>query len=207
MPASGEHRPVTAIPGSTVRRSQLLVRASHRHAASLPPELVPAIRRSGQYGRDTGPVLAYRASNVPANRELDRTFTTISHLTRMQIGSAKGPKQPFLTVRVQFPGTVVLARGNSGIEARVKVCHTPAQFSSDARKLARDGRYIVNTMHRQPRAGCARVLTLGMRSLVRPPRPEIVATYQHAQGVDAPGRRDLGTTGGEKPRCRRPSSS
>lgn len=50
-------------------------------------------------------------------------------------------------------------------------------YARDARKLADQGWSVGHTMHRQPRAGCGRLLTLGLLTLLWPPKPRIVVTY------------------------------
>jgi hypothetical protein len=66
------------------------------------------------------------------------------------------------------------------VETMVRTYRSPDAYARDAKKLARDGWTVVNTFHRQPRAGIGRIVTLGFATLLRPPSPEIVATYQRA---------------------------
>lgn len=51
-------------------------------------------------------------------------------------------------------------------------------FSKDANRMAKRGYVVASTTSEQPRAGCARILTLGIFTLLFPPTPVIVVTYK-----------------------------
>lgn len=70
-------------------------------------------------------------------------------------------------------------------ETMVKVYGDSGSDAKDARKLGKQGWVVANTTHRQPRAGIGRIVTLGMLTAIRPPKPELVVTYQRTRAVDA----------------------
>ena len=51
-----------------------------------------------------------------------------------------------------------------------------------AQEMAELGWQVVDVTERQPRAGCLRIVTLGLWSLVFPPKPMLVVTYHHRGG-------------------------
>lgn len=65
-----------------------------------------------------------------------------------------------------------------GPETMVRVYKGSDDYQKEARKLARDGWEVVNTVERRPRAGCLRILLLWWLTLLRPPKPELVVTYR-----------------------------
>lgn len=67
-------------------------------------------------------------------------------------------------------------------ETMVRVYKKPDEYQRDAQRLAAQGWIVANTMERRPRAGCARILTLGLFTLVFPPKPELVITYSRVVG-------------------------
>lgn len=74
------------------------------------------------------------------------------------------------------------------IETMVREYKSTKDFSKDAEKLARDGWYVSSQTERKPRAGCLRILTLGLFALIFHPKPILVVTYQRqpASSGDAP---------------------
>lgn len=50
-------------------------------------------------------------------------------------------------------------------------------FNRDANKMARKGYVVTSTTSEAPRAGCARILTLGIFTLFFPPKRVLVVTY------------------------------
>ena len=60
----------------------------------------------------------------------------------------------------------------------VRVYKSNGAYQSDAANLARQGWVPLSVTERRPRAGCARILLLWWLTLLRPPRPELVVTYQ-----------------------------
>jgi len=67
----------------------------------------------------------------------------------------------------------------------VKVYRDSGSYAKDAKKLSKQGWAVVNTTHRQPRAGIGRIVTLGLLTLLRPPKPELVVTYQRTRAANA----------------------
>lgn len=51
------------------------------------------------------------------------------------------------------------------------------EYQRDAQRMARKGYKVVSSTSEKPRAGCARILTLGIFTLLFPPKPEFVVTY------------------------------
>lgn len=81
-------------------------------------------------------------------------------------------------IRRTYITNVPLMRGASvSAETMVRTYPNPDAYQRDARKLAGKGWSVSNTMERKPRAGCARILTLGLFTMLFPPKPEIVVTY------------------------------
>ena len=60
----------------------------------------------------------------------------------------------------------------------VRTYTSTGAYNQDARKLERQGWRVINTVNREPRAGCLRILTLGLFTLIFPPKPQIVVTYR-----------------------------
>ena len=50
-------------------------------------------------------------------------------------------------------------------------------YQRDAQRWARRGYKVANVTSEKPRAGCGRILTLGLLTLIFPPKPEFVVTY------------------------------
>ena len=59
----------------------------------------------------------------------------------------------------------------------VKRYKTEKEYQNDAQKLAKKGYKVVTVLSEQPRAGCARILTLGFFAIMFKPKPELVVTY------------------------------
>jgi hypothetical protein len=51
------------------------------------------------------------------------------------------------------------------------------EFSRDANRMAKQGYIVASTTSEKPRAGCARILTLGIFTLLFPPKQMLVVTY------------------------------
>lgn len=83
----------------------------------------------------------------------------------------------------------MVRRGSqSPIETMVRVYKSPTAYARDAKTLAKKGWSVATVTHRQPRAGIGRIVTLGLLTLLRPPRPELVVTYQRTRpGANAAG--------------------
>src|SRR6476619_4185537 len=63
-------------------------------------------------------------------------------------------------------------------EKMVRIYHRSSADQRDAKRLARSGWFPIHTVERRPRAGCIRILFLWWLVLLRPPKPELVVTYQ-----------------------------
>jgi len=63
----------------------------------------------------------------------------------------------------------------------VRVYKSNGAYQSDAAQLARQGWLPTSVTERRPRAGCARIVLLWWLTLLRPPKPELVVTYQRVQ--------------------------
>lgn len=66
-------------------------------------------------------------------------------------------------------------------ETMVRVYKNTRDYQSDAKKLANKGWSPTNTVERRPRAGCLRLALLWWLILLRPPKPELVVTYQRSR--------------------------
>lgn len=55
-----------------------------------------------------------------------------------------------------------------------------AEFERDAAKLAADGYSVLTVTESQQRAGCMRILTLGLFALVWKPKQKLLVTYQRS---------------------------
>ncbi len=66
------------------------------------------------------------------------------------------------------------------VQTEVRVYKSNDEFRRDAEKAAKKGWTVQTVTERKPRAGCGRILTLGLLTLVRPPKPELVVTYVRA---------------------------
>ena len=55
------------------------------------------------------------------------------------------------------------------------------QYQSDARRMMKRGYRVISAVSEAPRAGCLRILTLGIFAMVFRPAPVWVVTYQLAQ--------------------------
>ncbi len=62
-------------------------------------------------------------------------------------------------------------------ETMVRTYRGTDRFQKDAKRLAKDGWSVSNTVSQRPRAGCGRILSLGLFTLIFPPKPELVVTY------------------------------
>ncbi len=62
-------------------------------------------------------------------------------------------------------------------ETMVRTYKGTKDYEKDVKKLGKDGWAVVNTVERKPRAGIGRILTLGIFTLFRPPKHELVVTY------------------------------
>jgi hypothetical protein len=60
----------------------------------------------------------------------------------------------------------------------VRVYSSNSAYQKDAAKLAKQGWTPITVTERRPRAGCARIILLWWLTLLRPPKPELVVTYQ-----------------------------
>lgn len=69
----------------------------------------------------------------------------------------------------------------SATETMVRVYRGNAAYQKDATKLAKDGWNPTGMVERKPRAGCLRILTLGLFTLIFPPKPELVVTYRRTR--------------------------
>ena len=63
-------------------------------------------------------------------------------------------------------------------ETQVGIYSNPNNYARDAKRLAQSGWVPISVTERRPRAGCLRIVTLGLWTLVFPPKPELVVTYQ-----------------------------
>ena len=63
-------------------------------------------------------------------------------------------------------------------ETMVRVYKGNGDYQRDAKRLAKSGWSPLNVVERRPRAGCMRIALLWWLTLLRPPRPELVVTYQ-----------------------------
>jgi len=68
-----------------------------------------------------------------------------------------------------------MGRNNTTI---VRTYTSPGAYTKDARRMERQGYRVVNTVNQAPRAGCLRILTLGIFTMIFPPKPLIVVTYR-----------------------------
>lgn len=66
-------------------------------------------------------------------------------------------------------------------ESMVRVYTSAEDYGKDAKKLANQGWSVSNVTHRQPRAGCGRIIFLWWLTLLRPPKPELIVTYTRAK--------------------------
>lgn len=66
-------------------------------------------------------------------------------------------------------------------ETMVRVYKSPDAYRREAEKLAKQGWVVSNTTERNPRAGCGRMIFLGLFALVFRPKPEIVVTYSRTK--------------------------
>src|SRR4051794_18555624 len=69
---------------------------------------------------------------------------------------------------------------NTSFETMVRTYKDTDDYQKDQKKLAKDGWSTQAMVERKPRAGVGRIVTLGMASVIRPPKPELVVTYQRA---------------------------
>jgi hypothetical protein len=67
------------------------------------------------------------------------------------------------------------------VETMVRVYKDTGDYDKDQRKLAKDGWLTLTMVERTPRAGIGRMATLGLMAVVRPPKPELVVTYQRTK--------------------------
>jgi hypothetical protein len=65
-------------------------------------------------------------------------------------------------------------------ETMVRTYKDTGDYQKDQKKLAKDGWMTTAMVERKPRAGVGRIITLGLVAAVRPPKPELVVTYQRA---------------------------
>lgn len=63
-------------------------------------------------------------------------------------------------------------------ETMVRTYKDSDSYRRDAASLAKKGWKVTNTVERRPRAGCARIVLLWWLTLLRPPKPELVVTYE-----------------------------
>jgi hypothetical protein len=63
-------------------------------------------------------------------------------------------------------------------ETMVRVYTSAGGYRRDAAKLAKQGWSPIHVTERRPRAGCLRILLLWWLVLLRPPKPQLVVTYQ-----------------------------
>lgn len=61
-------------------------------------------------------------------------------------------------------------------------------FRHDAERLANRGYIVATVTNQQPRAGCLRILTLGLFTLIFPPKPVLIVTYRLADGLPGSGK-------------------
>lgn len=139
---------------------------------------------------DPGPVPSHRTANLKAGEcpscgnvartkrmNCKRCGTALPSVapSASTVGQQAGyiPQLVPQTVFSTAPGPT----GPVAFETRVKNYSSPGAFNRDAGKMARDGWSVVSTTERQPRAGCLRIVTLGLFTLIFPPKPEIVVTY------------------------------
>lgn len=61
----------------------------------------------------------------------------------------------------------------------VRVYKSPSSYDHDAKLMSKKGWVPINVVERRPRAGCLRIILLWWLTLLRPPKPEIVVTYQY----------------------------
>lgn len=74
------------------------------------------------------------------------------------------------------------------VETFVVVYTSPKQYAQDAQRQAASGWVPLTVTERSPRAGCFRIFTLGLWSLVFPPKPELVVTYQRVSQIQPSSR-------------------
>ena len=76
-------------------------------------------------------------------------------------------------------------------ETNVKVYKDTDDYQKDAPKMMKNGWQIASSVERRPRAGIGRIATLGLFTLVRPPKPELVVTYTRWTGMAKTGNPDF----------------
>lgn len=64
---------------------------------------------------------------------------------------------------------------------QVKRYKNEKEYQKDAAKLAAKGYEIQSVVSEQPRAGCGRILTIGLFAAIFKPKPELVVTYRLRQ--------------------------
>ena len=84
-------------------------------------------------------------------------------------------------------------------ETMVRVYKETKDYQKDQSKLAKDGWTTATMVERKPRAGIGRIATLGVMSVVRPPKPELVVTYQRLK--PSKGKPKAMAQGGHCPKC------
>lgn len=62
----------------------------------------------------------------------------------------------------------------------VKRYKNDREYQRDAQRMTKRGYKVINVTSERPRAGCARLITLGIFTLIFPPKPEMVVTYSLA---------------------------
>lgn len=60
----------------------------------------------------------------------------------------------------------------------VKRYKSQAAYQRDARCMLARGYTVLNVTSEQPRAGCLRLITLGIFTLLWPPKPVLVVSYR-----------------------------
>lgn len=60
----------------------------------------------------------------------------------------------------------------------VKRYRTEREYQRDAGRMAKRGYRVAHVVSETQRAGCMRIVTLGIFTLLFPPKPQFVVTYQ-----------------------------
>ena len=77
----------------------------------------------------------------------------------------------------------MMSTKRSHIGVIIKRYKNEKAFQKDARKLAKKGWAVQTVTSEQPRAGCARWLTIGLFAVIFKPKPELVVTYNLTTGA------------------------
>lgn len=59
----------------------------------------------------------------------------------------------------------------------VKRYKNERDYQRDAQRMSKRSYHVVSVTSEKPRAGCLRIVSLGLFTLIFPPKPELVVTY------------------------------